>query len=153
MCPAVGRRARSKPVLQPIDFLTLLPSLSVAASPATRAPALQQGEHLNLPESMRQLLRQILRAHRTKLPPNMRSLGDQYVRKEFAEMRDVTKPEVLERFRGEWEKYLQQLETAPADDLGADLDAEILGTMSDDQKAKLVDMRASSRKLREEDGK
>ena len=42
---------------------------------------------------------------------------------------------------------------APADDLGADLDAEILGTMSDDQKAKLVDMRASSRKLREEDGK
>ena len=105
------------------------------------------------PESMRQLLRQILRAHRTKLPPNMRSLGDQYVRKEFAEMRDVTKPEVLERFRDEWEKYLQQLETAPADDLGADLDAEILGTMSDDQKAKLVDMRASSRKLREEDGK
>ena len=101
---------------------------------------------------MRQLLRQILRAHRTKLPQNMRSLGDQYVRKEFAEMRDVTKPEVLERFRGEWEKYLQQLETAPADDLGADLDAEILGTMSDDQKAKLVDMRASSRKLRE-DGK
>ena len=102
---------------------------------------------------MRQLLRQILRAHRTKLPPNMRSLGDQYVRKEFAEMRDVTKPEVLERFHGEWEKYLQQLEAAPADDLGADLDAEILGTMSDDQKAKLVDMRASSIKLREEDGK
>ena len=68
-------------------------------------------------------------------------------------MRDVTKPEVLERFRGEWEKYLQQLEAAPADDLGADLDAEILGTMSDDQKAKLVDMRASSRRLREEDGK
>ena len=61
-------------------------------------------------------------------------------------MRDVTKPEVLERFRGEWEKYLQQLEAAPADDLGADLDAEILGTMSDDQKAKLVDMRASSRR-------
>ena len=98
-----------------------------------------------------QLLRQILRAHRTKLPPNMRSLGDQYVRKEFADMRDVTKPEVLERFRGEWEKYLQQLETAPADDLGADLDAEILGTMSDDQKAKLVDMRSSSRKLREDE--
>ena len=45
---------------------------------------------------------QILRAHRTKLPPNMRSLGDQYVRKEFADMRDVTKPEVLARFRGEW---------------------------------------------------
>ena len=83
----------------------------------------------------------------------MRSLGDQYVRKEFADMRDVTQPEVLERFRGEWEKYLQQLEAAPADDLGADLDAEILGTMSDDQKAKLVDMRASSRRLREEDGK
>ena len=33
------------------------------------------------------------------------------------------------------------------------MDAEILGTRSDDQKAKLVDMRASSRKLREEDGK
>ena len=40
-----------------------------------------------------------LRAHRTKLPPNMRSLGDQYVRKEFADIRDVTKPEVLERLR------------------------------------------------------
>ena len=50
------------------------------------------------------------------------------MRKEFAEMRDVTKPEVLERFRGEWEKYLQQLETAPADDLGADLDLRRRGT-------------------------
>ena len=145
--------ATQEPVLQPKDGWTLLLSLSAAAPPAKSAPAaVQQGEQITS-ESMRQLLRQILRAHRTKLPPNMRSLGDQYVRKEFAEMRDVTKPEVLERFRDEWEKYLQQLETAPADDLGADLDAEILGTMSDDQKAKLVDMRASSRKLREEDGK
>ena len=146
-------RALQDSVLQQKDALTLLPSLSLAAPRrrALRRP-FQQGEH-HLPESMRQLLRQILRAHRTKLPPNMRSLGDQYVRKEFADMRDVTKPDVLERFRGEWEKYLQQLEAAPADDLGADLDAEILGTMSDDQKAKLVDMRASSRKLREEDGK
>ena len=100
---------------------------------------------------MRQLLRKILRAHRTKLPPNMRSLGDQYVRKEFADMRDVTKPEVLERFRGEWEKYIKQLETAPTDDLGADLDADVLGAMSDDQMAKLVAMRASSRGRQNED--
>ena len=91
-----------------------------------------------------------LRAHR-QLPPNMRSLGDQYVRKEFADMRDVTKPEVTGALPGRVEKYLQQLEAAPADDLGADLDAEILGTMSDDQKAKLVDIARVVAALREEE--
>ena len=65
--------------------------------------------------------------------------------KHLAEVFDRTAPELL--------RVALHLAPgpAPADDLGADLDAEILGTMSDDQKAKLVDMRASSRKLREEE--
>ena len=96
---------------------------------------------------MRQLLRQILRAHRTKLPPNMRSLGDQYVRKEFADMRDVTKPEHLAAFRTGWEQYLAQIRSQQGFQdrtYGKELSDEAIDTMSNEQRNKLIDLRISA---------
>lgn len=56
------------------------------------------------------LYRRILRAHRHKLPPDVRLLGDGYVKSEFRLHRDITNPLHIIGFLTEWQKYAQQLE-------------------------------------------
>lgn len=54
------------------------------------------------------LYRSLLKAHKTHLPPEMRHLGDTYIKSEF-KMHKNAKPEHLTGFFGEWEKYLEEL--------------------------------------------
>lgn len=56
------------------------------------------------------LYRRLLRAHRTKLSYEMRSLGDTYLRDEFRRHRSVTNPLQVVGFLGGWKIYLDQLE-------------------------------------------
>lgn len=57
-----------------------------------------------------QLYRRLLRAHRHKLPPDARLLGDEYVKREFRLHRDVTNPLHIVGFLTEWQLYAQELE-------------------------------------------
>lgn len=58
------------------------------------------------------LYRSILRAHKHHLPVEMKRLGDMYVRSEFkAHMLDA-KPQHLQAFFREWDKYLDQITVA-----------------------------------------
>lgn len=54
------------------------------------------------------LYRSLLKAHRNYLPREMRQLGDSYVKSEF-KLHKNAKPEHLEGFFQEWEKYLNQI--------------------------------------------
>lgn len=56
------------------------------------------------------LYRRLFRAHRHKLPPDARLLGDEYVKSEFRLHRDVDNPLHIIGFLTEWQKYAQQLE-------------------------------------------
>mmetsp|Transcript_35457 Transcript_35457/g.76923 ORF Transcript_35457/g.76923 Transcript_35457/m.76923 type:complete len:129 (+) Transcript_35457:192-578(+) len=57
------------------------------------------------------LYRSILRAHASHLPPEMRSLGDAYVKSEFRLHKAATDQQQLEQFYAEWTRYLQHLES------------------------------------------
>ncbi|KAL7451906.1 hypothetical protein ACHAWC_004251 [Mediolabrus comicus] len=56
------------------------------------------------------LYKNILRAHKRFLPHEMRQLGDAYVKAEFRLHQKVTKPEQLDPFFSEWNKYLIHVE-------------------------------------------
>jgi len=58
-----------------------------------------------------QLYRSILRAHATHLPPNMRGLGDTYVKNEFRLHKAATDADQLAQFYTEWQKYLDHLQS------------------------------------------
>ena len=51
------------------------------------------------------LYRALLKSHKVHLPPEMRQLGDAYVKSEF-KLHKKAKPEHLTNFYHEWEKYL-----------------------------------------------
>lgn len=55
------------------------------------------------------LYKSILRAHASLLPPQMRQLGDAYVKSEFRQHKSVTNPEQLQEFFTAWENYLEQI--------------------------------------------
>ncbi|KAL1841263.1 hypothetical protein VTJ49DRAFT_7265 [Mycothermus thermophilus] len=56
------------------------------------------------------LYRRLLRAHRKHLPPEMRLLGDEYVKAEFRAHRNVENPVHLIGFLTEWQLYAQKIE-------------------------------------------
>ena len=56
------------------------------------------------------LYRSILRAH-NHLPPNMRGIGDAYVKNEFLLHKAATDADQLAQFYTEWQKYLNHLQS------------------------------------------
>lgn len=58
-----------------------------------------------------QLYRRILRAHAKQLPPDMRYLGDLYVKAEFKLHKDTDNPLYIVGFLTQWQDYLRQLDT------------------------------------------
>ncbi|KAH7326750.1 acetate non-utilizing protein [Stachybotrys elegans] len=56
------------------------------------------------------LYRRLLRAHRKHLPPDMRILGDEYIKAEFRAHRKVDNPMHLIGFLTEWQLYAQKIE-------------------------------------------
>lgn len=90
---------------------------------------------------MRSLLRRLLREHRLRLPGDLRGIGDAYVLKEFRDHQKVNDPQVLKRFREGWEAYLDDIR-GQTSSFGADLPHGV--DMSDDQRAKLDELKKSS---------
>ncbi|KAI9642208.1 hypothetical protein NHQ30_009010 [Ciborinia camelliae] len=56
------------------------------------------------------LYRRLFRAHRKHLPREMRLLGDEYIKSEFRQHRDVENPVHIIGFLTEWQMYAQKLE-------------------------------------------
>ncbi|KAL1993487.1 hypothetical protein VTN49DRAFT_3436 [Thermomyces lanuginosus] len=84
------------------------------------------------------LYRRLLRVHRRKLPPDMRLLGDEYVKNEFRAHRNIDNPIHIVGFLTEWQLYAQKLE---GDEWkGEKLDQAKLDKMSDEQIGQLYEL-------------
>ncbi|KAL1982343.1 hypothetical protein VTN96DRAFT_1437 [Rasamsonia emersonii] len=84
------------------------------------------------------LYRRLLRIHRKKLPPDMRLLGDEYVKSEFRAHRNVENPVHIVGFLTEWQLYAQKLEGDSWQ--GEKLDKAKLDKMSDQQIGQLYEL-------------
>ncbi|KAN0078907.1 hypothetical protein V8E54_005420 [Elaphomyces granulatus] len=102
-----------------------------------RDVALQQPLHL---------YRRLLRLHRTKIPPDLRVLGDGYLKSEFREHRNVENPIHIVGFLTEWQRYAQHLEEYGT---GEKLHKARLLKMSDDQIRQFYELWKASRGYRE----
>lgn len=108
------------------------------------------------------LYRRILRLHR-RLPPAIRSLGDDYVRSEFRRHRSITDDRYLLPFFAEWTRYAdllnaqqqQQRPTAAPDTsnnpppepvFGHQLTIQDLNRFNDEQIGQLYELRKETRK-------
>ncbi|KAJ6028489.1 Succinate dehydrogenase assembly factor 3 [Penicillium herquei] len=84
-----------------------------------------------------QLYRRILRVHR-KLDPEMRVLGDSYVKKEFRAHRTAENPLHIIGFLTEWQLYAQKMEGDKW--AGEKLDKSKLDKLSDQQLGQLFEL-------------
>lgn len=104
----------------------------------------------------RALYRHILRAHRAVLPPDLRFVGDGYVREEFRKHRKA-EAKFVGPFMRSWSEYLSTLEEQRAQALegavlGRDLAATELDALTESQRKQLSLLkRESTRPLRGRD--
>eukprot|EP01023_Acetabularia_acetabulum_P025639 TRINITY_DN24514_c0_g1_i1.p3 TRINITY_DN24514_c0_g1~~TRINITY_DN24514_c0_g1_i1.p3 ORF type:complete len:113 (-),score=19.10 TRINITY_DN24514_c0_g1_i1:317-655(-) len=98
------------------------------------------------------LYRNILRLHRSQLPPGMRELGDQYVKNEFKlHWSTKTTEQQWAQFHTEWERYLTMLEgSGDVVDNSGDLAPDLIDNMTNDQRIKLAELRKEARKFGDE---
>lgn len=82
--------------------------LAVPSAVGTQSAGLKQVPPALLPPIP--LYRRLLRAHRKFLEPEMRILGDQYIKSEFRAHRDTENPVHIVGFLSEWQTYAQQIE-------------------------------------------
>ncbi|KAL4988569.1 succinate dehydrogenase assembly factor 3, mitochondrial [Aspergillus falconensis] len=94
------------------------------------------------------LYRRILRVHRRKLDPEMRILGDSYVKSEFRAHRGTENPLHIIGFLTEWQLYAQKLEGDSW--IGEKLDQGKLDKMSDQQLGQLYELMQT---IQNKDGK
>ncbi|KAJ5225818.1 hypothetical protein N7468_007043 [Penicillium chermesinum] len=94
-----------------------------------------------------QLYRRILRVHR-KLDPEMRVLGDSYVKKEFRAHKTAENPLHIIGFLTEWQLYAQKLEGDSWK--GEKLDKAKLDKLSDQQLGQLMELMQAIRNEGEE---
>lgn len=92
------------------------------------------------------LYRSILKAHRSKLPHDLRDFGDMYVRNEFNLHKKVTAVENLNQFYKSWEDYLKSLEPQTKEaKFGRDLTEKEKVILTKDQQDKLDELLRESR--------
>ncbi|QKX58855.1 uncharacterized protein TRUGW13939_05983 [Talaromyces rugulosus] len=84
------------------------------------------------------LYRRILRAHRKKLPSEMRLLGDEYVKSEFRAHRSSDNPIHIVGFLTEWQLYAQEIEGDTWK--GKKLDKSKVEKMNDQQIGQLYEL-------------
>merc|ERR1719253_68629 len=95
----------------------------------------------------RALFRSIMRLHRTKLPVQMRALGDPYVRKEFKlHYEPQVKPSHRVMFIKQWNDYVDTL-SLQATVVGQDMSEEQQSKLNDEQKKQMVDLEKHARSL------
>ncbi|KAI1163659.1 ACN9-domain-containing protein [Nemania serpens] len=96
------------------------------------------------------LYRRLLRAHRKLLPPDLRVLGDQYVKTEFRLHRNIDNPAHLIGFLTEWQLYAQTIEGDSWK--GQKLDPAKVEKMSDEQIGQMYELLQAIKKTHEEEG-
>ncbi|APA09222.1 hypothetical protein sscle_04g039920 [Sclerotinia sclerotiorum 1980 UF-70] len=97
------------------------------------------------------LYRRLFRAHRKHLPREMRLIGDEYIKSEFRQHRDVENPVHIIGFLSEWQMYAQKLEGQSW--IGERMDKAKIDKMSDQQLGQLYElMQAIRKKQAEENG-
>lgn len=88
--------------------------------------------------------RTILRVHRERLPPPMRTMGDAFARSEFrAWAASKSAPDQWREFGAQWTRYVDMLlgvaDTAEA--ASGDIPAEMLGQLNEAQQEQLEKLR------------
>ncbi|KIJ62878.1 hypothetical protein HYDPIDRAFT_114004 [Hydnomerulius pinastri MD-312] len=85
------------------------------------------------------LYRRLLRAHR-RLPFEMRSLGDDYIKAEFRRHQKVTNPVHVMGFLTQWKMYLDELPSDPSARNFKKLDQTVFEKMSPEQLGQLYEL-------------
>ncbi|KAK7952395.1 ACN9-domain-containing protein [Apiospora aurea] len=95
------------------------------------------------------LYRRLLRAHRHHLPPEMRVLGDEYIKAEFRAHRNVDNPAHMIGFLTEWQLYAQKVEGDAWK--GEKIDPAKVEKMSDQQIGQMYELMMAIKKQSESD--
>ncbi|KAH7928099.1 ACN9-domain-containing protein [Leucogyrophana mollusca] len=90
------------------------------------------------------LYRSLLRAHR-RLPVEMRSLGDSYVKDEFRRHREVSNPVHVMGFLSQWKMYLDELPHDADSKSFKKLDPTVFEKMSPEQLGQLYELMHASK--------
>ena len=96
-----------------------------------------------------QLYRSLLRAHRS-LPPEMRALGDDYVKAEFRRHQKIDNPLQIVAFCSQWKMYLDSLQADsknPDGLRGMSLDPSLLEKFSDEQLYQLYELQLATEEV------
>lgn len=94
------------------------------------------------------LYRDILRLHRSKLPSNLRILGDDYIKKEFR-LHKTIKDEQVFVFLNSWKSYAETLRKQ-SKNFGYNLDSTVLQDLGPEQLTKLEELKSEAKKAFEE---
>merc|ERR1719201_3070425 len=94
------------------------------------------------------LYRNILKEHKSRLPSTMRHLGDEYVKNEFR-LHKEAKAEQVNAFVQGWTNYLTILRRKE-ETFGAELAKDDIEALNDEQKGKLGELKAETKKAVEE---
>ncbi|KAK0263026.1 hypothetical protein LTR91_011281 [Friedmanniomyces endolithicus] len=84
------------------------------------------------------LYRRLLRSHRKHLTPELRVLGDEYIKSEFRAHRDTENPVHIVGFLSEWQRYAQMIEGDSW--RGEKMDKTKVDKMSDEQIAQMYEL-------------
>ncbi|TLS24768.1 hypothetical protein PpBr36_08644 [Pyricularia pennisetigena] len=93
------------------------------------------------------LYRRLFRAHRKHLPPEMRLLGDEYIKAEFRAHRNIDNPAHLIGFLTEWQLYAQQVEGESWQ--GEKIDQAKVEKLSEQQVGQLYELMMAIKSRRE----
>lgn len=94
------------------------------------------------------LYRAILRAHRTKLPVELRFLGDEYVKAEFKAHKSTDNPLHIVGFLTQWQDYLRSIDGG--DWKEGKMSQQDLDKMSPEQVGQLYELMQETQRLGEE---
>lgn len=90
------------------------------------------------------LYRSILRAHKNRLPLELRKLGNDYVRNEFKAHKAAKEEHLIPFFR-EWTGYLETL-SIRSGSFGADMERQDIGALNEEQRQKLSQLKDEAEK-------
>eukprot|EP01127_Copromyxa_protea_P018348 TRINITY_DN5755_c0_g1_i1.p1 TRINITY_DN5755_c0_g1~~TRINITY_DN5755_c0_g1_i1.p1 ORF type:complete len:115 (+),score=28.97 TRINITY_DN5755_c0_g1_i1:120-464(+) len=90
------------------------------------------------------LYRRVMRVHQSKLDPQMRQIGDSYVRNEFKAMKKSEKEEHYHNFIKGWEDYVTLLLSQPTI-TGKNLELKERKKLNQDQKDNLKKLRRAAK--------
>eukprot|EP00891_Asterochloris_glomerata_P007367 jgi/Astpho2/7367/Aster-01958 len=103
----------------------------------------------HIPRAALSVFRQVLRVHRQRLPPPMRSLGDSYMREELCRHQEgSTTPEQWATFTQEWKRYVSMLQgTTDTPSGSGDISSDILASLTPEQKQQLARLKDEASRL------